>query len=111
MVKRRLLPFAIQLIGVLFPDNRPEYNRGNWSNNGSDKGARGKVTAMVGGRLWAESEVGKGSTFHFTVRLPLAQDLPADFGAPIATLPTTAQPSWPTRAVLGSGPLTPAWLR
>ena len=42
----------------------------------------GRLIAMMGGRIWVESEVGKGSYFHFTARLPAAATSPLPIGTP-----------------------------
>jgi len=41
-----------------------------------------RLVEMFGGRVWLESELGRGSTFHFTVQL--APGTPAEWTAPLA---------------------------
>ena len=36
-----------------------------------------RLTELLGGRMWVESEPGKGSSFHFTAKLGIAQEIKA----------------------------------
>jgi two-component system, sensor histidine kinase and response regulator len=48
-----------------------------------------RIIALMGGRIWLESEAGQGSTFHVTVRLPLVRETP-DEASPVQEAAATA---------------------
>jgi two-component system sensor histidine kinase/response regulator len=46
-----------------------------------------RLAAMMGGRIWLESEMGKGTQFHFTIRLKVLDQRPnAELVVPLETL-------------------------
>lgn len=60
-----------------------------------------QLLTLMGGRVWVESEVGKGSSFHVIIPLYRTQDIgsqpkrPADFPVVIASRETLATPEIP----------------
>ncbi|GMU52363.1 MAG: hypothetical protein AMXMBFR33_15090 [Candidatus Xenobia bacterium] len=40
-----------------------------------------KLVEMMGGKIWAESEPGKGSTFHFTLKAGISEETPVEVSA------------------------------
>ncbi len=81
-----LLHFSVSDTGIGIPQDKLELIFAPFSQADSSTTRRyggtglglaisAQLTALMGGRRWVESELGKGSTFHFTGRFQLQQDV------------------------------------
>jgi two-component system, sensor histidine kinase and response regulator len=94
----RVIGFTVADTGIGIPEEKQEFIFSPFTQADSsttrEYGGTGlglticaRMVAMMGGRIWLESEVGRGTQFHFTVRLKLSgKKAESDVMVPLETL-------------------------
>ena len=66
-----------------------------------------RLVRMMAGRIWLDSQLGKGSTFHFTVRFGLPRTPPPAGPAPEFNCPAAFRPTHAPRPAAEASPTPP----